>query len=42
MAVNIFLAIALTREQNCLIFDVALLGCGLDSHRFVALLPAKK
>jgi hypothetical protein len=25
-----------------LIFDVALLGCGLDSHRFVALLPAKK
>jgi len=42
MAVNIFLRIALTHEQHCLIFDVALFGCGLDSHRVVALLPANK
>jgi hypothetical protein len=42
MAVNIFLRITLIGDQNCLIFGVALLGCGLDSHRDVGLLPAKK
>jgi hypothetical protein len=42
MTVKIFIHIALTREQNWLIFGVALLGCVLDSHRILVLLPAKK